>query len=75
MPMHPSPPAPVTVSIVSHGQLELVRPLIEQLDRLSRGTLARLLLTINIPEPDALAGILGGRNFGKLLIRVAHEAG
>ena len=24
--------------------------------------------------PDALAGILGGRNFGKLLIRVAHEA-
>ena len=25
--------------------------------------------------PDALAGILGGRNFGKLLIRVSHEAG
>ncbi len=24
--------------------------------------------------PDALAGILGGRNFGKLLIRVSHEA-
>jgi NADPH-dependent curcumin reductase len=25
--------------------------------------------------PDALAGILGGRNFGKLLIRVSHEHG
>jgi NADPH-dependent curcumin reductase CurA len=24
--------------------------------------------------PDALAGILGGRNFGKLLVRVSHEA-
>ncbi len=25
--------------------------------------------------PEALAGILGGRNFGKLLVRVSHEAG
>ena len=25
--------------------------------------------------PDALAGILGGRNFGKLLVRVGHEHG
>ncbi|MBS0560889.1 MAG: NADP-dependent oxidoreductase, partial [Proteobacteria bacterium] len=24
--------------------------------------------------PDALNGILGGRNFGKLLVRVAEEA-
>ena len=23
--------------------------------------------------PDALAGILGGRNFGKLLVRVGHD--
>ena len=53
----PLPPSPaVTVSIVSHGQLELIRPLLDQLDRFSRGTTAKVLLTLNIPEPDALAG-------------------
>jgi NADPH-dependent curcumin reductase CurA len=25
--------------------------------------------------PDALAGMLGGRNFGKLLVRVGHDPG
>ncbi|VTU21409.1 Rhamnosyltransferase WbbL [Variovorax sp. PBS-H4] len=51
----PSPPA-ITVSIVSHGQLELIRPLLDQLDRFSRAATAKVLLTLNIPEPDALAG-------------------
>jgi GT2 family glycosyltransferase len=46
----------VTVSIVSHGQLELVRPLLEQLDRFSRALTAKVVLTLNIPEPDLLAG-------------------
>jgi N-acetylglucosaminyl-diphospho-decaprenol L-rhamnosyltransferase len=54
-PFPPSPPA-VTVSVVSHGQLELIRPLLDQLDRFSRGATAKVLLTVNIPEPDALAG-------------------
>jgi N-acetylglucosaminyl-diphospho-decaprenol L-rhamnosyltransferase len=49
-------PKPITVSIVSHGQLDLVRPLIEELDRFSGGTVAKVVLTINIPEPDLLAG-------------------
>ncbi|MDM0011098.1 glycosyltransferase [Variovorax sp. J22P168] len=58
MPTTPSPPSPsITVSIVSHGQLELVRPLIEELDRFSRDMVARVVLTLNIPEPDLLAGM------------------
>ncbi|RIX81310.1 glycosyl transferase, partial [Acidovorax cavernicola] len=37
MPTPPSSPhAPVTLSIVIHGQLALVLPLLEQLDRHSR---------------------------------------
>jgi len=58
MPIAPPSSSPITVSIVSHGQLELIRPLIEELDRYSRGMVAKLLLTINIPESDApLAGL------------------
>ena len=59
MPTSPSfpPTSPaVTVSIVSHGQLELIRPLLDQLDRFSRAATAKVLLTLNIAEPDALAG-------------------
>jgi GT2 family glycosyltransferase len=53
----PSSSSPaVTVSIVSHGQLELVRPLLEQLDRFSRALTAKVVLTQNIAEPDLLAG-------------------
>ena len=43
---------PITVSIVSHGQLALVKPLLEQLDRFSQGTVEKVVLTINVPEPD-----------------------
>lgn len=50
MPTPSSAPA-VTVSIVSHGQLDLVLPLLDQLDRFSRASTARVLLTLNIPEP------------------------
>ncbi len=46
----------ITVSIVSHGQLALVLPLLEQLDRFSRASTAKVVLTLNIPEPDLLAG-------------------
>lgn len=55
MPTSPSSSPAVTVSIVSHGQLELVRPLLEQLDRFSRALTAKVVLTLNIPEPDLLA--------------------
>lgn len=62
MPPSPSlPPQPrlVTVSIVSHGQLGLIRPLLEQLDRFSSGMVDKVVLTINIPEAD----VLGDTNF------------
>lgn len=46
---------PITVSIVSHGQLELIRPLLDQLDRYSHAMVDKVLLTINVPEPDLIA--------------------
>ncbi|MDP9604541.1 UNVERIFIED_ORG: GT2 family glycosyltransferase [Variovorax paradoxus] len=53
----PSPSRlPVTISIVSHGQLALVLPLLEQLDRHSHAVIDKVLLTLNIPEADVLAG-------------------
>jgi N-acetylglucosaminyl-diphospho-decaprenol L-rhamnosyltransferase len=61
MPTPPSPAPsaplpPITISIVSHGQLALVQPLLDQLDRHSRASIAKVVLTVNIPEPDVLAG-------------------
>ena len=60
MPTSPSPHRPITVSIVSHGQLELIRPLLAQLDRWSAASIAKVVLTINIPEADTLAGTQWG---------------
>ena len=60
MPTSPSPHRPITVSIVSHGQLELIRPLLAQLDRWSAASIAKVVLTINIPEADVLAGTQWG---------------
>ncbi|MEJ8823980.1 glycosyltransferase family 2 protein [Variovorax humicola] len=51
-----SPAKPITVSIVSHGQLALILPLLEQLDRFSTAMVEKVVLTINIPEPDLIAG-------------------
>ena len=45
---------PVTVSIVSHGQWPLVKPLLEQLDRWCGGAVAKVVLTVNTPESIAL---------------------
>lgn len=45
----------ITVSIVSHGQLELVLPLLEQLNQHSSPIIAKVVLTLNIPEPYLLA--------------------
>jgi GT2 family glycosyltransferase len=57
-PLLPSSPSPslITVSIVSHGQLDLIRPLLEQLDRFSHAIVDKVILTINIPETDVLGG-------------------
>jgi N-acetylglucosaminyl-diphospho-decaprenol L-rhamnosyltransferase len=49
-------PKSVTVSIVSHGHLELIAPLLSQLDAHCHGSIAKVVLTINTPEPDILAG-------------------
>ena len=68
MPMPPPFPAAVTVSIVSHGQLPLVRPLLEQLGRFCGSSVAKIVLTLNIPEPDALAG----HEFGVVIERVVN---
>lgn len=57
MPTPPSPRPPITISIVSHGQLPLVLPLLEQLDRHCRAVIAKVVLTLNIPEADVLAGL------------------
>ena len=50
MPAKDNPFQPITVSIVSHGQWALVEPLLEQLDRWCGRTIAKVLLTVNIPE-------------------------
>lgn len=47
----------ITVSIVSHGQQELILPLLEQLDRLCAASIAKVVLTVNAPEPELLAGL------------------
>lgn len=51
-----APQKSLTISIVSHGQLQLIRPLLEQLDQHSSQLIANVVLTHNIPEADLLAG-------------------
>lgn len=47
---------PITVSIVSHGQQDLIIPLLQQLNRHCEPWIDKLLLTINIDEPDLVTG-------------------
>jgi len=63
------PRPPVTVSIVSHGQLDMILPLLEQLDQLSAQFVDKVVLTHNLPEPDLLAG----RHFGFALQRIHNS--
>lgn len=42
----------ITVSIVSHGQQALIAPLLRQLDRYCSGVIAKVVLTVNLPEPE-----------------------
>src|SRR5690349_20233142 len=54
MAMLPSDRAVVTVSVVSHRQWHLVRPLLQELSAFCRGTVAKIVLTLNIPEAITL---------------------
>lgn len=45
----------VTVSVVSHRQWDLVQPLLRQLDRHCAGSVARIVLTLNVAENIELA--------------------
>lgn len=40
----------ITVSIVSHNQQDLILPLIEQMEKFCQPVVARIVLTINVPE-------------------------
>lgn len=62
--------AQATISIVSHGQLSLIEPLLVQIGRYSRAHIARVVLTVNVPESDALAD----REWGFVLERVINPA-
>jgi GT2 family glycosyltransferase len=67
MPIHLAASAkPVTASIVSHGQLALIMPLLDQLAAFSMATINKVVLTINIPETD----LLGTRKFDFPLERI-----
>lgn len=54
MPVQPR--RPITVSIVSHGQQALVAPLLRQLEQHCANCIDKVVLTINLPEPDLVAG-------------------
>ncbi|MFZ3117844.1 MAG: glycosyltransferase [Variovorax sp.] len=71
-PISTVPPShrPITVSIVSHGQLGLIRPLLEQLDRFSDAVVEKVILTINIPEAD----VLGDAAFRFPIERIENDA-
>ena len=56
MPVTTTERPPITVSIVSHGQLALILPLLDQLDAFSAQLIDKVVLTLNIPEADLLAG-------------------
>lgn len=55
--MQEQPRRPITVSIVSHGQQALIVPLLEQLQSWCTASIDKVVLTVNIPEPDLLAGV------------------
>ena len=72
-----SPPIPLrslVVSLVSHGHGTLVEPLLHTLAQRSAGTLARVVLTQNLPEPEPVPPP-GGWPFALELVRNAQPLG
>lgn len=60
--MHPSSSqALVTVSIVSHRQWALVSPLLQELGRFCSSSIAKIVLTANVPEEIAIEHDVGIR--------------
>lgn len=55
----PQPVASVCVSIVSHDHGQAVARLLDQLAALDEKGLRRVILTLNVPEPDLAAAIAG----------------
>lgn len=49
--------AQITVSIVSHRQQALIAPLLRQLEQHCAAVVKKVILTINLPEPDVLASM------------------
>lgn len=43
---------PITVSVVSHGQQAMIVPLLDQLQRFCGAHIHKVVLTVNVPEPD-----------------------
>jgi len=67
------PEAPFTASIVSHGQLRLVNALIADLIQHAGPQLKRLVVTLNIPEDEPIAG--NGASFEIITIRNQRARG
>jgi len=65
----------LVVSVVSHGHGALVQSLLEDLARLSEHTVARVVLTLNLPEPEPVSGVHGGWPFALEVRRNAVPAG
>lgn len=63
----------VTVSVVSHGQGQLTRALLANLDAVSHECVAMAIVTVNIPEPDFTWG--ANLRFPIRIIRNAEPKG
>jgi GT2 family glycosyltransferase len=62
-----TPPADLTASVVSHGQVELVNTLIADLVRCTCPQLKRLVVTLNVPEAGSVRA--DGAPFEVLVLR------
>lgn len=72
---HSHPPGPLlVVSLVSHGHGPMVQRLLEDMARLSSATVARVVLTLNLPEGDPIAP-QGGWPFALDILRNAVPQG
>lgn len=66
----------LVVSIVSHGHAPHIQPLLRQLARSCGASVTRVVLTLNIPEPEtAYAAPPGGWPFALQLVRNAAPLG
>lgn len=74
----PSSAVGITVSVVSHGHGAALLALLEQLARQRNPELQRLILTLNLPEPDIeseLAAIAAAARFELRIVRNRVAAG